>query len=45
MDRPPDADAPGRVLFRVVVESAHYQWQPPPVATTEYDAFLAQIMG
>src|SRR5690242_2221521 len=36
--------ATDRVLFRVVVESVHYQWQPPPGATDEYDAFLAKIM-
>lgn len=44
-DEPTDNDMPGRVLFRVVVESAHYQWQPPPGATEEYDAFLEQIMN
>ncbi|WNV88976.1 TIGR03618 family F420-dependent PPOX class oxidoreductase [Umezawaea sp. Da 62-37] len=45
---PPSDDDPqehDRLLFRVVVESTHYQWQPPPGATAEYDAFLAQIMN
>ncbi|GIE78011.1 PPOX class F420-dependent enzyme [Actinoplanes philippinensis] len=41
---PQDNDMPGRILFRVVIESAHYQWQPPPGATEEYDAFLAEIL-
>jgi len=44
-DEPSDSAMPGRILFRVVVESAHYQWQPPPGAADEYDAFLAQIMN
>jgi PPOX class probable F420-dependent enzyme len=44
-DEPSDDDRSGRILIRVVVESAHYQWQPPPGATDEYDAFLARVMG
>jgi PPOX class probable F420-dependent enzyme len=33
-----------RVLFRVVVESASYRYEPPPKANAdEYDAFLAQL--
>ncbi|PRY36846.1 TIGR03618 family F420-dependent PPOX class oxidoreductase [Umezawaea tangerina] len=42
---PPDDATPGRLLFRVVVESAHYQWQPPPGATAEFDEFLARMMS
>jgi PPOX class probable F420-dependent enzyme len=45
IDAPPNDDVASRLLFRVVVESAHYQWQPPPDATDEYDAFLARIIS
>jgi PPOX class probable F420-dependent enzyme len=35
-----------RVLFRVVVESASYRYEPPPGATAdEYDAFLAEFIS
>jgi PPOX class probable F420-dependent enzyme len=45
IDVPPNVDLPGRVLFRVVVESVSYQYQPPPEATDEYDAFLARMIS
>jgi PPOX class probable F420-dependent enzyme len=42
-DTPPD-ESFSRRIFRIQVESVHYQWQPAPDAAEEYDAFLAQIM-
>ncbi|WP_410673363.1 pyridoxamine 5'-phosphate oxidase family protein [Amycolatopsis sp. cmx-4-68] len=43
-DTPPD-DSFSRRIFRIEVESVHYQWQPAPDAAEEYDAFLAQMMN
>lgn len=42
---PDPHDPDRRKLIRIAVDSTHYQWQPGPGATEEYDAFLAEIMN
>ncbi|MBN9795543.1 PPOX class F420-dependent oxidoreductase [Pseudonocardia sp. TMWB2A] len=44
-DEPDSQDPDRRELVLIAVDSTHYQWQPGPGASEEYDAFLAQIMN